>query len=168
MMQEFVQQIEETAKSVVYEIHTALPGKIISLNPQGATAQIKPCGKYLTREGKKLEYPILTEVPLVFPFSPAAGAGIAFPVNSGDSCLVIFSEMELDEWRSGAEAGAPLRFDLTSAMAIPGLLSSGQGILEKACAKNAVVIRGNLEVEGSIVSSGDITGGKIYGHFAGE
>ena len=30
MMQEFVQQIEETAKSVMNEIHTALPGKVVT------------------------------------------------------------------------------------------------------------------------------------------
>ncbi len=168
MMQEFVQQVEETAKSVMYEIHTALPGKIISVDPRKATAQIKPYGKYLTHSGKKLEYPLLTEVPLVFPFSQTAGIGIAFPVNSGDSCLVIFSEAELDEWRSSAEAETPLRFDLTNAVAIPGLLSLGCGLVEKACAQNAVVIRGNLEVEGNITSSGNITGEHIYGYLAGQ
>ena len=110
----------------------------------------------------------MTEVPLVFPFSQTAGIGIAFPVNSGDSCLVIFSEAELDEWRSSAEAEAPLRFDLTNAVAIPGLLSLGCGLVEKACAQTAVVIRGNLEVEGNITSSGNITGEHIYGYLAGQ
>lgn len=192
MMQEFVQQIEETAKSVMNEIHTALPGKVVSVNLQNGTAQIKPCGKYVTRDKKKLEYPVLTEVPLVFPFSPAAGTGMVFPINIGDSCLIILSEVELDEWRSGAETEAPLRYDLTSAVAIPGLLSSGQGLLEKACTQNAVIVcgkfmvegdvvfSGNLSVEGNvttsgslgaggnITTSGNITGGNIYGHVAGQ
>ena len=178
MMQEFVRQIEETAKSVMNEIHTALPGKVVSVNLQNGTAQIKPCGKYVTRDKKKLEYPVLTEVPLVFPFSPVAGMGMVFPVNVGDSCLVILSEVELDEWRSGAETEAPLRYDLTSAIAIPGLLSAGQGLVEKACTQNAVIISGKLMVEGDVVfsgnlnvggnitTSGNITGGNIYGHVA--
>lgn len=190
MMQEFVQQIEETAKSVMNEIHTALPGKVVSVNPQKGTAQIKPCGKYVMRDGKKLEYPELTEVPLVFPFSQAARTGIVFPVNVGDSCLVILSEVELDEWRSGAQAEAPLRYDLTSAIAIPGLLLDGQGLVEKACAQNAVIVCGKLMVEGDVIFSGNlnvegnitacgnleaggnittpgnITGGNIYGHVA--
>lgn len=192
MMQEFVQQIEETAKSVMNEIHTALPGKIVSVNPQKGTAQIKPYGKYVMRDGKKLEYPELTEVPLVFPFSPAAGTGMVFPVKAEDSCLVILSEVELDEWRSGAETEAPLRYDLTNAIAIPGLLSAGQALVEKACTQNAVVVcgkfmvegevvfsgnlkvegnvtaSGNLEAGGNITTSGNITGGNIYGHVAGQ
>lgn len=190
MMQELVQQIEETAKSVMNEIHTALPGKIVSVNLQNGTAQINPCGKYVMRDGKKLEYPMLTEVPLVFPFSQAAETGIVFPVNVGDSCLIILSEVELDEWRSSAETEAPLRYDLTSAIAIPGLLSSGQELVEKACTQNAVIVRGKLMVEGEVVfsgnlniegnittsgslevggnitTSGNITGGNIYGHVA--
>ena len=103
---------------------------------------------------------------------------MVFPVKAEDSCLVILSEVELDEWRSGAETEAPLRYDLTSAIAIPGLLSAGHGLVEKACTQNAVIIcgkfmvegdvvfSGNLKVEGNVTTSGNITGGNIYGHVA--
>ena len=59
---------------------------------------------------------------------------------------MIISEVELDEWRSGAQSEGSLRFDLSSALAIPGLLLGGNALTLKADAENAVVI-GNEENE---------------------
>ena len=42
MMQEFTQQVEDTARAVLDEIHTALPGMIVSFNPGSGTATVKP------------------------------------------------------------------------------------------------------------------------------
>lgn len=166
MLQEFVQQIEETAKHVMSEIHTALPGTIVSVDAEKGTVSIKPCGTYMTSSGKKLEYPVLTEVPLVFPFSQSSGAGIVFPVQAGDGCLVIISETALDEWRSSAKSETSLRYDLTNAIAIPGLLSAGGSLVAKACAQHSVMVSGNLVVEGNITSSGSIIGEVLNGHIA--
>ena len=43
MLQEFTSEVEKTAKSVVDEIHTALPGEIVSYD--GNVASVKPIGK---------------------------------------------------------------------------------------------------------------------------
>lgn len=147
MMQEFVQQVEETARAVVDEIHTAMPGTIISFDPKSGTAVVKPNGKYVTADLKQIDYPQITDVPVVIPFCQAAGVGIAFPVVKGDSCLIIISEVELDEWRTGAESEGSLRFDLTNAVCIPGLLEGGLNHLAKACQNNAVIVTaGSSEV----------------------
>lgn len=160
MMQEVSQQIEETARAVVEEIHTALPGTIVAFYPESGTATVKPSGKYRTADGKRLDYPQITDVPVTFPFCQAAGVGIAFPVAKGDSCLIVISEVELDEWRTGAESEGSLRFDLTSAMCIPGLLEGGGEILSKACQNHAVIVgAGEVEVmvsdAGVIMTSGN-------------
>lgn len=175
MLQEAVEQIEKTAKSVVNEIHTALPGKIVSFDSVKCVATVQPLGRYVMSDGKSLEYPAITEAPVVFPFSQSAGAGIGFPVKAGDGCLIILSEVELDQWRSEAKSEGSLRFDLTNAIAIPGLLRSGGVAVVKACAMNAVVvsaggseivvsgsgitISGNLTVQGNIDCTGSISGG---------
>lgn len=140
MLQEFTQGIEDTARAVINDIHTAMPGEIISFDAASGVASVKPVGKFVTADGKKLDYPIITEVPVVFPFCQQAGVGMAFPVSRGDSCIVIISEVELDAWRSGAESESSLRFDLTSAMAIPGLLEGGSDLAVKAAEKNAAVL----------------------------
>jgi hypothetical protein len=140
MLQELTQEIENTAKAVVNEIHTALPGEIVSYDAGAGTAAVQPVGKFVTSDGTELAYPTITEAPVCFPFCQNAGVGIAFPVKKGDSCIIIISEVELDAWRSGAESEGSLRFDLTSAMIIPGLLEGGCVASQKASSENAVVV----------------------------
>lgn len=152
MMQEFTQQVEDTARAVVDEIHTAMPGTIVSFNPGSGTATVQPNGKYRTADGKSLSYPKISDVPVQFPFCQTAGVGIAYPVGKGDSCIIIVSEVELDEWRTGAESEGSLRFDLTSAMCVPGLLEGGADLVSKACKNNAVVV-GNGDVEVMVADS---------------
>lgn len=140
MLHELSQEIEKTARAVVNEIHTAIPGKIDSFNTDDGTAKVKPIGKYVTSDGKELDYPMLTEVPVVFPVCQQEGIGIAFPVKKGDSCLIIIFEVELDEWRSRAKSEGPLRFDLTSAVAIPGLIWKKSALVTKAVERNALML----------------------------
>lgn len=140
MLHEFTQSVEDTARAVVNEIHTALPGEILSFDQEKCEAKVRPIGKYLTSDEQELDYPILTEVPVLFPFCKESDMGMFFPVKKGDNCLILVSEVELDEWRSGAETECPLRFDLTSAVAIPGLLKQGSPMLDKALEREAVVI----------------------------
>ena len=140
MLQELTQEIERTVRSMINEVHTALPGKIVSLDVEKGTVTVKPIGKFVTSNQKSLEYPELSEVPFVFPYSKQVGIGIYFPIKAGDTCLIIISEVELDEWRNGAESEGSLRFDLTNAIAIPSLLQSGNDFMSEAIKKEAVVI----------------------------
>ena len=157
MIQDLAQKVQDVARGVVNDIHTAIPGKIVSYDSLNNLAVIQPVGRFMTMNKKSLEYPRLTDVPLAFPYSQNAGVGITFPVKAGDSCIVIISEVELDQWRSGVESNVPLKFDLTSAMAIPSLILGG-ATMSKACNQNAVIITaGNVEI--SVNKSGvDITG----------
>lgn len=172
MIQELTEEIEKTARAVVDEVHTALPGKIISFDAKSCTATVEPYGKYITSDETELDYPAITEVPVMFPFCQKNNVGIAFPVCKGDSCLIIISEVELDAWRSEAESEGSLRFDLTSAIAIPGLMRGGSELAKDAISEKAVVIgtpgvkltvsesgivaRGNLTVQGNISYTGSI------------
>ena len=152
MLQEFAEQVEKAAKACVRDIHTAIPGKILSFDSERCTASVQPSGKYVTADGAALDYPVIPDAPVLFPCSTSSGIGIAFPVKSGDSCLIVVSEVELDEWRTGAESEAHLRFDLTSAVTIPGLMSTGNAPIRKAVRENAVVLNAkNMEI---VVSEG--------------
>ena len=172
MYQEFAEEIENTARTVMGEVHTALPGEIISYDAGKGIATVRPIGKFVTSDNKILTYPNIAEVPVVFPYSGIAEVGIAFPIKPKDSCIIIVSEVELDEWRSGGESEGSLRFDLTNAVVIPGLLRKGGSLFEKATAENAVVVsagatlltisdsgitaRGDFTVEGNIYYTGEI------------
>lgn len=155
MMQEVVQEIEHTVMDVMKGIHTAMPGTISSFDPGSGKATVKPGGKYTSSSGKRIAYPQISDVPVAFPVCQSAGVGVACPVKAGDSCIIIISEVELDEWRSGAESEGSLQFDLSSAMAVPGLLVGGSEMIQKACDQDAVVIvSGTAEV---LVSEEKIT-----------
>lgn len=140
MIQEFTAEVEKTARAVLDDVHTAIPGEVLSFDEKTSLVTVKPVGKFVTSDGKVLEYPVLSDIPVVFPYCQKGNIGIAFPICVGDSCLIIVSEVELDEWMNGSESEGSLRFDLTSAVVIPGLVKIGNKLLEKAAKEQAVVI----------------------------
>ena len=66
---------------------------------------------------------------------------MVFPVHKNDEMLLLVSEIELDEWRTGAKSEAPLKFDLTSAVALPALIKKPGGLHKQAVRDNAVIIK---------------------------
>lgn len=84
------------------------------------------------------------------------------------------SEQELDAWLGGGESENDMRFDLTSAIALPGLSNKGSSALKEACttgnvivsngstklsvSKSGVEIIGNLDVKGNISCTGSYPG----------
>jgi hypothetical protein len=165
MLQEFAQEIESTVRAEIENIHTSIPGKIVDFNVNSGTATVKPYGRFKFN-GEYKEMPAISEVPVMFPYSNSSGIGIAFPVLAGDDCMLLISEVELDEWRNGAKTIVPLKFDFTSAVAILGLckipsqsmqqatkdksviISSGPTTL--SISEKGLVIKGNVEINGNI------------------
>lgn len=99
-------------------LHTALPGIVVSYDPDSNKATIQPAlnKNYVT--GMQ-PMPILENVPVMFPNF------IRFPVNEGDYVLLVFAERSLDLWLSvGGQVTPtdPRKFDLSDAIAIPGLV----------------------------------------------
>ena len=88
MMQEFVQEIQNTVQRGLRGIHTAMPGRIVSFDAAKGIATVKPAMKFKKPDGKTMDFPQVTGVPVVFPQGAGQGATIAFPVKPGDSCLL--------------------------------------------------------------------------------
>lgn len=147
MMQEFVQQIEDTIREATYDMHTALPGTISEFDPSTGMATVKPEGSTAMKNGKRLKYPSIVKVPVVFPQAGGQDAVIAYPVKPGDGCLVIICENDLKPWMShGKETESDMKFDLTNAVCIPGLYSEGNEAMRKAIDEKAIVIK-NKDME---------------------
>ena len=81
-------------QEIFHSLHCALPGNILSFDPETQTASIQPAVKL-----GSLPYPILTDVPVFMP--------IPFEINPGDACLVVFSDVDIDRWFETGEASAP-------------------------------------------------------------
>jgi hypothetical protein len=83
------------------------------------------------------------------------------------------SEQEIDEFLHGKESDVSLQFDLTNAIAIPGLFKIGGNLLKKACIEDEVIIKANdtevivskdgvsinadVRIKGNIICSGRVT-----------
>ncbi len=76
-------------------LHCALPGKVISFDAETQTAEIQPAVKL-----GSLAYPPLSDVPVFMP--------VPFEVNSGDACLMVFADIDIDAWLGSGEAEEPL------------------------------------------------------------
>lgn len=173
MKQDFVQQIVNTVYDVMNEMHTAMPGKIVSYS--GGMVSVRPSLRYKTPQGKYMQYPVISNVPIVVPHG--GSASIAVPVKPGDDCLIIVSEQAIDEWVSGAEDDTQLKFDLTNAICIPGLCKTSMEAQEEANSTDSVVIScgtnklcisnesvavwGDLTVEGNLTCTGEVKGSNI-------
>lgn len=170
MMQEFVQSVKDTARKATEDMHTAVPATITSYDPSSGMAVVQPRAKFKKPNGETMDYPSVSGVPVVFPQSQ--NVTIAFPVKAGDGCLLVFSETAIDYWLYGKETATDLKFDLSSAIAIPNIAASGNDAMVEACAEDAVVVKasgtklkvksdgvyitGNLKVEGSIQATQDV------------
>lgn len=104
-------------------MHTAMPGEIVDYDSGQQRASVRPA---LDRNvnGAREALPVINNVPVIFPRS--GGAFMTFPVSAGDSCLLIFTERSLDEWKGQGGTIAPddpRAFDLSDACAIMGFSS---------------------------------------------
>lgn len=166
MLGEFVQQIEDTVRSIMEEMHTSIPAKIVKFDAEKGMAEVKPYGTFVTEAGKKIDYPMITGVPVIFPQCQSKQIQLAFPIKEGEDCLVLFSETELDAWLLQGESENDMRFDLTSAIAIPGLSRTGNASLKEACSEESIILQnGNtklkvkkteVEIIGDLKVSGEI------------
>lgn len=163
--------IKSWIKNGIGEIHTALPGKVISYNAKANKAKVQPVGHYKVKDGRDIIFPIIHDVPVVFPMGMGGSAGITFPVVAGDGCLIIFSESQMDDFLNTGYDSADLRkHDIRDAICIPGLYSP-QVSASKAAQSSVNIFMGGtmitisdgaVNISGATLTvSGDVVGGGI-------
>ena len=82
MMQEFVDQINKSARSATEDMHTALPGEIKIYDPDKGVATVLPKAKFTKPDGSTMDFPQISGVPVMFPQSK--NVTIAWPIKKGD------------------------------------------------------------------------------------
>ena len=99
-------------------LRCALPGNVVSFDPDTQTAEIQPAVK-----AGSLSYPLLADVPVFMP--------VPFEVRPGDACLVVFADVDVDAWLKTGEASAPgsaRRHSLSDGFAFVGFKTGGAAI----------------------------------------
>jgi len=121
--------IRTAIESYLVQINTSMPGRIESFDSENQTATVQPLFRRTFADDSQVDLPQITNVPVQFPRSSMGS--IYFPVGQGDPCLLIFSQRSLDNWQQSGDIVDPdddRMFDLSDAVAIPGVSANGQGI----------------------------------------
>jgi len=101
------------------DLHTCLPGEVISFDPEEQTADIQPMIKRKFN-GEWVNISVLKAVPVRFQRS--ADFAITFPLQAGDQVMLVFCERSIDTWLEQGGIKAPddfRRHDFTDAFALP-------------------------------------------------
>ena len=120
-----IQAQKEMVNSLIGNIHTSAPGKVISYS--NGRAVVQSLIKFRIDEETMADSPPIAEVPIIFPSGSGGNASVTFPIKAGDGVLLCFSERAIDDFLQGGQSADPRQFDLTDAMAIPGLYPSAMG-----------------------------------------
>jgi hypothetical protein len=130
--------IREAIDSYSLRVHTALPGVIKEWDPDTQTASVLPAVQTAVRDLKGRHIfetlPLIYDVPVMFPRTLAGY--MTFPIQVGDTGLLIFPELDPAQWRSSDPSAAPRsagdqrRHGLSGAVFIPGLYQGAYRITD--------------------------------------
>lgn len=119
---------QELKQSIGFGIHVALPAVVQSYNASKQTVEVQPTIRERTiTEGNQIryvQYPLLINVPVLFP--QVGSFQLTFPISPGDECLVVFSDLSIDNWWLNGNVQNPVeqrRHDLSDGIAIFGLIN---------------------------------------------
>ena len=111
--------IEQTIKELV---HTALPGRVVSYDPETRRAQIEPALKVdFTDDAPSERRPVIVDVPVCW--HNAGGYIVHLPLAPDDPVWIVFSKYGLSAWKKTFEVSDPDRgsfFEREDAVAFPG------------------------------------------------
>lgn len=124
--------IKKGIYNALKDVHTSMPGIIVSFDAVTQTASVQPAIKRIFKELKAdsseilapADLPVLINVPIQFP--RGGGFSITLPVEQGDECLLVFCERTIDGWheRGGVQLPTAKRFfSLSDATAFVGISS---------------------------------------------
>lgn len=110
------------------DVRVALPGRVETYDVAAQSVDVKPLIKdgVLNEDEERIveSLPVIPSVPLVFPGS--GGFAITWPIDVGDTVLLVFSSSSIDKWLvtdGDVDPDTDHRHRLDDAIAIPGLRS---------------------------------------------
>ncbi len=113
--------IQQAIESRLCDVHVSLPGRIVSYDHKKQMAKVQPEIKREYADGRSVDLPVLTDVPVVWP--RAGKAYLHMPLKSGSQVTIVFSERSLDEWKQkggSTKAKEKRKHNLSDAVCIPG------------------------------------------------
>lgn len=78
-----------------------------------------------------IDYPVLIDCPVIF--LGGGPASLTFPVDTGDECILLFNDRDMDNWFSGAPNGpvaTPRLHSFSDAIALVGVRSLPNSLID--------------------------------------
>jgi hypothetical protein len=139
--------IRDAIEAALFDVHTCIPGKIVTYDKVNQTATVQPLIKsaFINESGvrESVKIPAIPGVSVMLLGNSAFS--ISWPVQKGDTGLIMFSEASLDKWKvRGGEVDPDddRRFNLSDAMFIPALRPWNGPIPPDGISDTAMIIRG--------------------------
>jgi hypothetical protein len=121
---EFKDAIKKWIQKGAENVHVSMIGKIESYDPSTNRASITPVGSFTAPDWQEIPYPTIHQVPLQYPCGNGGKSGCTFPVKTGDTCIIIFADHQIENFLSGEKSDDMRNHSLNDAYAIPTLFSA--------------------------------------------
>lgn len=156
------QVLSNVMNETMFRTRCCIPCIVQSYNADENTVECQPAVRErIIKEDGSTEYvnlPLLINVPVVFPSS--AAFSLKFPIANGDECLVVFSDLSIDNFwlHSGVQNPVEVRrHDLSDGIAIPCKLSTVKN--DTASPVSIEVANNDVTIKGPY---GSVTGRQLY------
>ena len=148
------QAIRFAIRQSLKDLYTCMPGIVESYDAETRRAVVKGTLKVVTTKKEEIEREAIHNVPVLFP--SGGRAAFTFPLEQGDSVLLLYSQRGLTNWKKTLGVAAPDIigfFSEKDAIAIPGF-GTGEPEHHIAIESGGVRIRttGTLAIEAQDVT----------------
>lgn len=110
-------------KKIFSTLRVSMPGIIEEYDYKTRQCSVKIDMQELYEDGSMLDYPVITNVPVMIACS--GGASMTMPVKRGDTCLILFTDRDISSWLLGASGRSPKTMrmhDINDAVVLMGLM----------------------------------------------
>ncbi len=155
--------IKSAIEGTLADVHTMLPGEIVSFDVSTGKATVKILTKRKLESGTIVEIPPIQGVPIIF--SRTEKAIIYVPITAGDKCMLLFSERSLDGWKNSGSSYDPQdkrKHHLSDVVAIPGMYSFADSPIPTVLDSTSILIENDktrirLKPDGKVKISNKLT-----------
>lgn len=137
------------------DVYTAIPAQVLSYDATLQEVEVQPAINELYMDGQRAIRGSKSKVPVIFP--SAGGGMLSFPIQAGDTVLLLYSMRNIDGWLlsdGGAVDPSTLRkFSENDCVALVGLTPSARLLnpnpddVELKFNDNRITLKANGDVE---------------------
>ena len=163
---------EKLRSDVMFNLRCCIPCIVQSYDPEKGTVECQPAVREkIINQNEENEYrnlPLLLNVPVAFPSN--SEYAVTFPLEKGDECLVLFSDLSIDNFWQKGNVQNPIedrRHDLSDGIAIPCNMSltkerrTDDGLLLSSSGASIIIEGGEITFK---ASAGAVTLTQLYNH----